>query len=89
MSLAPTVSGCHCGACPGILFAKLEYPGNVSVAPLWFVSALAYAGREAWLTADRAAMWSGWPSRMPVLRVPSLSPRGLGSRGLRPRGPPR
>jgi PAS domain S-box-containing protein len=41
-----------------VAFAKLEYPGIVSVAPLWLTFALAYTGRRRWLTPARAAaLW--------------------------------
>ncbi|HEV8617660.1 MAG TPA: histidine kinase N-terminal 7TM domain-containing protein [Methylomirabilota bacterium] len=39
-----------------VLFAKLEYPGIVSVAPLWLTFALAYTARGAWLTPGRVAL---------------------------------
>jgi hypothetical protein len=41
-----------------IAFAKLEYAGIVSVAPLWLTFSLAYTGRAAWLTPARVtALW--------------------------------
>jgi PAS domain S-box-containing protein len=41
-----------------ILCAKLEYPGIISVAPLWLAFALAYTERRDWLTRARfAPLW--------------------------------
>ena len=39
-----------------VLFAELEYPGIVSVAPLWLMFALAYTGRDTRLTPGRIAL---------------------------------
>ncbi len=39
-----------------IAFAKLEYAGIVSVAPLWLTFALVYTGRVGWLTPARVAL---------------------------------
>ncbi|HUF93756.1 MAG TPA: histidine kinase N-terminal 7TM domain-containing protein [Candidatus Limnocylindria bacterium] len=41
-----------------LAFARLEYLGIVSVAPLWLTFALTYTGRAGWLTPARmAALW--------------------------------
>ncbi len=42
-----------------LAFARLEYAGIVSVAPLWLTFALIYTGRAGWLTPARAAaLWA-------------------------------
>jgi two-component system NtrC family sensor kinase len=50
----------HAASAPAtkVFCAKLEYPGISAVAPLWLTFALAYTGRDAWLTRGRAAaLW--------------------------------
>ncbi len=44
-----------------VVFAALEYPGIMAMAPLWLAFALAYTGHAAALTAGRAAALAVMP----------------------------